>query len=248
MKILKAQKLNQDLSITIITFYYFATIKEGIHLFRDKLEDFCRKHNIFGTVLIAEEGVNGTLSIANEDVEKLYSFFEVYEEFKDITFKESYYKTHAFGKLKIRIKKEVVSSGEARCEYNPGFYVEPKDWDTFISRPDVINIDTRNDFEYIIGTFKGSINPKTDTFREFKEWCEINLKDKNQIIAGFCTGGVRCEKSTSWLKKAGYKNVYHLKGGIIGYFIETGNENGMWRGDCFVFDDRVVINDKLESC
>ena len=89
------------------------------------------------------------------------------------------------------------------------------------------------------------MNPKTETFREFKEWCETNLKDKNQIIAGFCTGGVRCEKSTSWLKKEGYQNIYHLKGGIIGYFIETENKNNMWQGDCFVFDDRVIINDKL---
>ncbi len=247
MKILRAKQTQGELPITITTFYYFTKIEEGIHLFRDKLEDFCKKHDILGTVLIATEGINGTLSVLNENIVLLYKFFEEYKEFAEITFKESYYKAHPFGKLKIRIKKEVVSSGEAKCEYNPGFHIEPKDWDEFVSRKDVINIDTRNDFEYIIGTFKGSVNPKTETFREFKEWCDENLKDKNQIIAGFCTGGVRCEKSTSWLRKAGYKNVYHLKGGIIGYFIETENKNGMWVGDCFVFDDRVIINDKLES-
>lgn len=233
--------------VIITTFYKFAKISEGIHLFRDKLEDFCKRNNIKGTVLIADEGINGTLSFKEEVALMFYNFFAGYKELEDIVFKESYYKTYPFGKLKIRIKKEIVSSGEAKCEYDPGTYIDPKDWDEFIAREDVKNIDTRNDFEYIIGTFKGAINPKTTTFREFKEWCELNLKDKNQKIAGFCTGGVRCEKSTSWLKKAGYQNVYHLKGGILGYFIETENKNGAWVGDCFVFDDRVIVNDKLES-
>ena len=247
MKILKPSKSNESLNITITTFYFFTQIKEGINLFRDKLEELCKQNNIFGTVLIAEEGINGTLSASCEKVQNLYDFFANYQEFQEITFKESYYKVHPFGKLKVKIKKEVVSSGEAKCEYNPGNYIKPKDWDAFISRSDVINIDTRNDFEYIIGTFEGAINPKTETFREFKEWCDKNLQDKNHIIASFCTGGVRCEKSTSWLKTAGYTNVYHLEGGIIGYFIETQNANGKWKGDCFVFDDRVIINDKLES-
>ena len=247
MKILKPHKSNEDLNITSTTFYFFTQIKEGIYLFRDKLEEFCKKNNILGTVLIASEGINGTLSAECSKVDGLYDFFDNYKELEGITFKESYYKSHPFGKLKIRIKKEVVSSGEAKCDYNPGSYVKPKEWDEFISRPDVINIDTRNDFEYIIGTFEGAINPKTETFREFKEWCDANLKDKNQIIASFCTGGVRCEKSTSWLKNVGYKNVYHLEGGVIGYFIETQNINKKWIGDCFVFDDRVIINDKLQS-
>jgi UPF0176 protein len=247
MNILKATKTNENLNIAITTFYYFTKIKEGIHLFHAKLDDLCKKNGFFGTVLIAKEGVNGTLSASCDNIHILYEFFKQYEEFDDMAFKETYFNTHPFNKVKIRIKKEIVSSGGAICEYNPGSYVEPKEWDEFISRQDVINIDTRNDFEYIIGTFKGSVNPKTETFREFKEWCEVNLKDKSQIIAGFCTGGVRCEKSTSWLKKAGYSNVFHLKGGIIGYFIETGNANGMWKGDCFVFDDRIIINEKLES-
>ena len=235
----------EDEGVIITTFYQFTKIQEGTILFKEKLEEVCRNQGILGTILIAEEGINGTVSGIPSAVQIFYNFFAKYEEFDSIVFKESYYKNHPFSKLKIRLKKEVVSSGGANCEYNPGQYVEPKDWDAFISRPDVINIDTRNDFEYIIGTFKGAINPKTETFREFKEWCEANLKDKNQIIAGFCTGGVRCEKSTSWLKKEGYQNVYHLKGGIIGYFIETENKNNMWQGDCFVFDDRVIINDQL---
>ena len=241
--------LNSQLPINgviITTFYYFAKIEEGIHLFKEKLQDFCQKQGILGTTLIAEEGINGTLSGEQEAIKNLYNFFSGYSEFANIVCKESYYKVHPFRKLKIKIKKEIVSSGEAKCEHNPGKHIEAKDWDTFITQSDVINIDTRNDFEYIIGTFKGAINPKTETFREFKEWCDENLKDKSQKIAGFCTGGVRCEKSTSWLKKAGYENVYHLKGGIIGYFIETENKNQMWQGDCFVFDDRVIINEKLE--
>ena len=247
MEILKPlnSKLPEN-GIVITTFYKFAKIEEGIPLFKEKVEAFCEANLIRGTVLIAEEGINGTISGPSEAINLFYEFIKRYDELNKITFKESYYKTHPFKKLKIRIKKEVVSSGGALCEYNPGEYVEAKDWDAFISSPDVINIDTRNDFEFIIGTFKGAINPQTENFREFKEWCDENLKDKNQKIAGFCTGGVRCEKSTSWLKQCGYTNVYHLKGGIIGYFIETENKNNLWQGDCFVFDDRVIINEKLE--
>lgn len=248
MKILKPiNQIPTNEEVIIITFYKFANIKEGIVLFKEKLEEFCIINKILGTVLIAPEGINGTVSGYPDSINAFYKFFKQYEEFEDIIFKESYYKAHPFGKLKIRIKKEVVSSGEGNCAYNPGKYIKPSEWDAFISRPDVINIDTRNDFEYVIGTFKGAVNPKTETFREFKEWCDANLKDKNQIIAGFCTGGVRCEKSTSFLQQAGYTNVYHLEGGIIGYFIETENKNNMWQGDCFVFDDRVIINDKLKS-
>lgn len=248
MKILKpANSVLPENGIVITAFYEFAKLANGIHLFREKLEAFCKKSSILGTVLIAEEGINGTVSGSQKSVCEFYEFFDSYPEFQNITFKETYYKCHPFGKLKVRIKKEVVSSGGASCDYNPGMYIEPKDWDAFIQREDVINIDTRNDFEYIIGTFKGAVNPETETFREFKEWCEANLKDKEQKIAGFCTGGVRCEKSTSWLKSAGYTNVYHLKGGIIGYFIETENKGEMWQGDCFVFDERVIINEKLES-
>lgn len=248
MKILKPLSYGlEEGQMVITTFYHFAKIEEGIRLFKEKLEDLCKKNQILGTILIAEEGVNGTVSINPANVEAFYNFFQNYKEFAEITFKESYFKTHPFGKLKVRIKKEVVSSGEGFCEYNPGNYIEPKDWDEFIKQEGVVNIDTRNEFEYIIGTFKGAMNPKTETFREFANWCLENLKDKNQKITGFCTGGVRCEKSTSWLKKMGYENVYHLKGGIIGYFLETENKNGMWQGDCFVFDDRVIINDKLQS-
>lgn len=231
--------------IIITTFYSFTKIKEGIHLFKDKIEYLCNTLNATGTLLISEEGINGTLSFPEENIEKFYTFFTDYIEFKDIIFKESYYKVHPFGKLKIKIKKEVVSSG-CKVDYNPGIYIEPSKWDEFISDKEVILIDVRNNFEYIIGTFKGAINPETENFRDFKRWCENNLVDKSRKIGQFCTGGIRCEKSTSWLKSIGYENVYHLKGGVIGYFIETENKNGFWKGDCFVFDDRIIINEKLK--
>jgi UPF0176 protein len=242
---LRPKSGKKENSFIVTTFYEFTNIKEGIHLFKERVEQLCRQNEIVGTILIAPEGINGTISGSENAITNFYNFISGYPEFSNITFKESYYKEKSFEKLKVRIKPGVVSF--VSCDYNPGTYIEPKDWDEFILRSDVINIDTRNDFEYIIGTFKGSVNPDTENFREFEIWCLKNLKDKNQKIASFCTGGVRCEKSTSWLKQAGYANVYHLKGGIIGYFIETENKNNLWVGDCFVFDDRVIINDKLES-
>ena len=161
-------------------------------------------------------------------------------------FKESFFKTQPFGKLKVKIRKEIVSIHE-ECSYNPGEYIKPEEWDNFIQRKDIILVDTRNDFEFYIGTFKGAINPETTSFYEFRDWCRENIPSKETPVAGFCTGGIRCEKSTSWLKKQGYKNVYHLEGGILGYFIKTQNKNKMWQGDCFVFDDRVIVDDHCEA-
>lgn len=232
-------------NIVITAFYKFAKIP-NIELFRDKAIDVCKRNNILGTILLGHEGVNGTISGERHGIDAFYQFIKQYIELDGIVFKESLYKKYPFEKLKIKLKNEIVTIKE-ECEFNPGTYVEPSKWDEFISQKDVVVVDTRNDYEFHIGTFAGSINPETDNFTEFKEWCFRNIPDKNTPIAGFCTGGIRCEKSTSWLKKHGYNNVYHLKGGIIGYFIETKNSNKMWKGDCFVFDDRVIINDKLES-
>lgn len=231
--------------IVITTFYKFCTI-ENLPLFRDKTLAFCQKNEILGTILIGTEGINATISGTRTAIDSFYQYIFQHECFAGIVFKETYFSKKPFGKMKVKIRKEIVSIHE-ECSHNPGQYIKPEEWDNFIQQKDIILVDTRNDFEFHIGTFKGSLNPQTTSFYEFRNWCKQNIPNKKTPIAGFCTGGIRCEKSTSWLKKEGYENVYHLEGGIIGYFIKTKNKNKMWEGDCFVFDDRVIINDQCES-
>jgi len=233
----------QNNPIVITTFYKFCNIP-NLELFRDKTRAFCQKNEILGTILLGIEGINATVSGSRQAIDALYSYFDQHECFNNILFKESYFKEKPFGKLKVKIRKEIVSIHD-ECSYNPGEYISPEEWDSFIKRQDIILVDTRNDFEYHIGTFKGAINPETTSFYEFREWCEKNIPNKETPVVGFCTGGIRCEKSTSWLKKQGYKNVYHLEGGILGYFIKTQNKNKMWTGDCFVFDDRGAVKSDL---
>ncbi len=231
--------------IVITTFYQFCDIAD-LELFRDKTRAFCQKNEILGTILLGTEGINATVSGSRDAINLLYEYFAQHKCFVGMLFKETYFKLKPFGKLKVKIRKEIVSIHD-ECSYDPGKYVCPKKWDEFIQKKDIILVDTRNDFEYHIGTFHGAVNPETTNFYEFREWCEQNIPSKSTLVAGFCTGGIRCEKSTSWLKKQGYNNVYHLQGGIIGYLIETKNKNQMWQGDCFVFDDRIIIDDRCES-
>ena len=248
MKILKPENPQEYIAsnpIVITAFYNFCTIP-NIELFRDKTKNFCQKNGILGTILLGFEGVNSTIAGTREAIDAFYDYAKQHEFFKGTVFKESYYTKIPFGKLKVKIRKEIVSIHE-ECEFNPGTYVKPHDWDAFIKRDDIILVDTRNDFEFCIGTFKGAINPHTTSFYEFRDWCFENIPDKETPVTGFCTGGIRCEKSTSWLKKQGYKNVYHLEGGILGYFMETKNQNKMWVGDCFVFDDRIIVDDQCTA-
>ncbi len=245
MKILKPQ--NSELyiesnPIIIVAFYNFCTIP-NIKLFKDQTKQFCQKNEILGTILLGVEGVNSTIAGTREGIDAFYEYMKQHEFFAGTVFKESYFTKIPFGKLKVKIRKEIVSIHE-ECEFNPGTYIKPHDWDEFIQQKDLILVDTRNDFEFCIGTFKGAINPHTTSFYEFRDWCLKNIPNKETPVAGFCTGGIRCEKSTSWLKKQGYTNVYHLEGGILGYFMETANRNKMWVGDCFVFDDRIIVDDQ----
>ncbi|HSX19826.1 MAG TPA: rhodanese-related sulfurtransferase, partial [Gammaproteobacteria bacterium] len=162
--------------------------------------------------------------------------------------KESYCETQPFYRTRVKLKKEIVTLGVPGVDPNKqaGQYVEPKQWNEIISDPDVILVDTRNDYEVGIGTFKNAINPHTNTFREFPQFVQNNLQDaKNKKIAMFCTGGIRCEKSTSYLLQQGFKNVFHLKGGILKYLEEVPPEESLWEGECFVFDNRVAVNNEL---
>ncbi len=231
----------------IATFYHFADLHDYEDM-KNPLLRFCKKQELKGTILLAREGLNSTISGTRESINALMAHLKSDPRLSTLEHKESYDDTQPFSRMKVRLKKEVVAMGMYDLDLSKrGTYVEPEDWDALISDPDVVLVDTRNDYEYKLGTFEGAIDPKTNHFREFPQWVEENLDaSKHKKVAMFCTGGIRCEKSTSLLKNKGFEEVYHLKGGILDYFAKTGNANKKWQGDCFIFDDRVAVNDKLE--
>lgn len=233
--------------IKIIAFYRFVSLPDYQQI-QPKLKAFCIENNIKGTILLASEGINGTVSGFEDDIQKLLAYFNKDLRLQNIEFKESFAKYKPFGKMKVRLKKEIVRMGvEDLDASNAGEYIDSKNWDSLISDKNVILVDTRNEYEVVLGTFKNAINPHTKEFRQFPKWAKENLKPKkHKKVAMFCTGGIRCEKSTAYLKKLGFENVYHLKGGILQYLEDTKNESGSWQGQCFVFDERIAVNDKLE--
>lgn len=234
--------------IVITAFYHFKDLPNFEELKEPTLE-FCKSCGLKGTILLAKEGVNSTISGSREGIDKLYAYLRDEIGIKDLVYKESYHETQPFGKMKVSLKKEIVALGVENLDVEglKGEYIPADKWDDFISREDVVLIDTRNKYETRIGTFERALDPRTDNFRQFPQWVEDKLKDvsKEQNIAMFCTGGIRCEKSTAYLKKAGFKNVFHLEGGILKYFEDT--EAKKWHGSCFVFDDRVALDKKLHA-
>ncbi len=211
--------------------------------------DICLKHNIKGTLLLAKEGINGTIAGATADIHAVLDYLRQDTRLADLEHKESYADKHPFYRMKVKLKKEIVTMGVQEVDPNAvvGTYVKPEDWNTIISDPDVVLLDTRNDYEVHIGTFKGAVNPKTTTFREFPKYVAENLdKNKNKKVAMFCTGGIRCEKASSYMKQAGFEEVYHLQGGILKYLENIPKEESLWEGECFVFDQRVGVKHGLE--
>ncbi len=209
----------------------------------------CQERRIKGTLLLALEGINGTIAGAPEDIQALLAYLRSYPEFSDLEHKESYADKHPFYRMKVKLKKEIVTMGVAGIDPNQvvGTYVKPEDWNALISDPEVVLLDTRNDYEVHIGTFKGAVDPKTTTFREFPEYVAQNLdKTKHKKVAMFCTGGIRCEKASSFMKQQGFEEVYHLLGGILKYLETVPKEQSMWEGECFVFDQRVAVKHGLE--
>ena len=239
----------------IVSFYSFFTFKENLVLeLKNKLLSIENNHEISGLLIIATEGLNGTICADEETIELVLGLIKKYCEFVDLNLKISYSEKKIFKKLKIKLKKEIVTMGVA--DINPakdsGLYINPTDWNKVIEDENTIVIDTRNHYEVSIGSFKNSINPNTRNFSEFPAWVDDNLKDKlgnknSRNIAMFCTGGIRCEKATSLLKKKGFKNIYHLKGGILKYLEETSEKESLFEGECFVFDKRVALNNKLKA-
>ncbi|MES2503061.1 MAG: rhodanese-related sulfurtransferase [Pseudomonadota bacterium] len=213
----------------------------------------CDAHHIKGTLLLAAEGINGTIAGLPDDIKAVLQFLRtdaMFEgKFANLEHKESYADEHPFYRMKVKLKKEIVTMGVPSVNPNNtvGTYVKPEDWNALIADPDVILLDTRNDYEVHIGTFKGAVNPETTTFREFPEYIAQNLdKTKHKKVAMFCTGGIRCEKASSYMLEQGFEEVYHLQGGILKYLETVPEETSLWQGECFVFDQRVAVKHGLE--
>ena len=233
----------------VAALYKFVRLPDYITL-RDTLYDYMVANKVKGTLLLAEEGINGTICGERAGVDAVKAWLDADGRFDGMSYKESLSDELAFYRTKVKLKKEIVTMGVDGI--NPahivGTYVKGEDWNTLISDPDTILVDTRNDYEVAIGSFKNAVNPNTTTFREFPKWAADNLdKTKHKKVAMFCTGGIRCEKSTAYLKEQGFDEVYHLDGGILKYLEEMPQENSLWQGECFVFDQRVAVKHGLEQ-
>ncbi len=232
----------------VAALYKFAKLPDYKEI-QPVLLDVCVSQNIKGTLLLAEEGINGTVAGSREAIDVLIKHLKQDPRLADLEHKESHADEMPFYRMKVRLKKEIVTLGVPGIDpnYKVGTYVKPQDWNAIISDPDTIVIDTRNDYEFGIGTFKGAIDPHTTTFREFPEYVITHLDPKkNKKVAMFCTGGIRCEKASSYMMEQGFEEVYHLQGGILKYLEEIPQEESMWEGECFVFDNRVAIKHGLE--
>jgi len=236
-----------------VAFYHFAEI-QNYQAFQDPLLNFCNVQNIKGTILLAEEGINGTVSGQKDAVLALIQYIKYDKIFNDkfntLSYKESWASTNPFYRMKVRLKKEIVALGVKGISpiKKVGQYIKPEDWNQLLQDPEIVLIDTRNDYEFDIGTFKNAVNPKTKTFREFPKFVENKLDPKqHKKIAMFCTGGIRCEKATSLMLKKGFQEVYHLQGGILKYLETIPEEESLWSGECFVFDQRVAVAHGLQE-
>ena len=233
----------------IAALYHFTRFKNHLEL-RDPLQKKCEDLGISGSLLLASEGINGTIAGTYENIEKILIYIKKMPGCADLEYKKSVSKLPPFPRMKVKLKKEIVTMGQPNIDHKArvGHYVDPSDWNSVLHDPDVVVIDTRNEYEVDIGTFKGAINPQTSSFREFPAWWEKNkAKFQNKRIAMFCTGGIRCEKSTNYLIGQGVENVSHLKGGILKYLEETSKDQSEWEGDCFVFDARVSVGHELKE-
>ena len=243
---------NSDTSKTqvVVCALYKFTILDDYKQLRAPLLTLLLNNKVKGTLLLAREGINGTIAGERDSIDRIQAWLHSDSRFENMSYKESYHEVNPFHRTKVKLKKEIVTMGVEDIDPKEivGTYVQPKDWNNLISDPEVLLVDTRNDYEVHIGTFKNAINPNTETFREFPEYVKNNLDpQKHKKVAMFCTGGIRCEKSTAYLKQQGFDEVFHLDGGILKYLEEVPEEESLWEGECFVFDNRVAVNHKLEK-
>ncbi len=232
---------------TVAALYHFTRFPDPAAL-RGPLLTLCAEQGLRGTILLAPEGINGTVAGSREGIDAVLAHIRALPGCAGIEWKESIAETMPFGRIKVRLKREIVTMGQPDADPRArvGHYVEPRDWNALISAPDVVVIDTRNDYEVAIGSFAGAVDPGTESFGAFPAWWRDNAGHfAGKRVAMFCTGGIRCEKSTNWLLGQGVAEVFHLRGGILKYLEEVPEAESLWRGECFVFDGRVAVGHGL---
>lgn len=233
----------------VAALYKFVSLPD-YHEMREPLLDVCLQAGVRGTLLLAAEGVNGTIAGSRQGVDTVLSYMRADSRLADLSHKESFDKSQPFYRTKVKLKKEIVTMGVDGIDPNDvvGSYVKPADWNALISDPEVLLIDTRNDYEVEIGSFRGAVDPKTTSFREFPEYVREHYDpQKHKKVAMFCTGGIRCEKASAFMKHEGFDEVYHLEGGILKYLEDVPESESLWQGECFVFDNRVSVIHGLAS-
>ena len=231
----------------VAALYHFVRV-ESPEAWRDPIFDICKAQAVKGTLLLAREGINGTIAGSEPGVRAVLAYLRSLPGLAGLEHKESWAQAEPFLRMKVKLKKEIVTMGvpEIDPSQHAGIYVQPQGWNALISDPDVLLVDTRNEYEVRVGSFAGAVNPHIDKFTEFPEWIEqAENRQGKKKIAMFCTGGIRCEKSTAYLRQQGYEEVYHLKGGILKYLEEVPQEQSLWQGECFVFDERVTVGHGL---
>lgn len=237
------------MSYVVCAMYKFVALEDFENI-RQPLLSVMEENQICGTLLLAKEGINGTIAGSRQAIDTLLAWFKNDERLTDISYKESFTEEKPFKRTKVKLKKEIVTMGVEGIDprHIVGTYVKPKDWNALISDPEVFVVDTRNDYEVQIGTFEHAKDPNTTTFREFPQYVKENMDPaKHKKVAMFCTGGIRCEKSTAYMKEQGFDEVYHLEGGILKYLEEVPEQETLWKGECFVFDDRVTVDHQLNA-
>lgn len=233
----------------VATFYKFVPLDDAKNL-RVQLSDICNKKGVKGTILLATEGVNATIAGSRDAIDSVLAMLKSDSRFADLEHKQSLHDEMPFLRMKVKLRREIVTLGVEDIDplKDAGVYVPAKEWNTVISDPDVLVIDTRNDYEYAVGSFKGAVNPKTKSFREFPNYVQQQLDPQtHQKVAMFCTGGIRCEKATAFMRRQGFEEVYHLRGGILKYLEEVPASESLWEGECFVFDERVAVDHRLKK-
>ncbi len=236
-------------NIVVCALYHFVRLDDYQDL-QQPLLDIMLENHVKGTLLLASEGINGTIAGSRAGVDSVLNWLKSDSRLQDLDHKESFDDSYPFYRSKVKLKKEIVTMGIEGIDpkRKVGTHISPQEWNKLISDPEVLLIDTRNDYEVEIGSFKNAVNPNTTSFREFPQYVEQKLDPKkHKKVAMYCTGGIRCEKSTAYLKEKGFDEVYHLQGGILKYLEQVPQEESMWQGECFVFDNRVAVNHSLEK-
>jgi UPF0176 protein len=245
----RAEIAQPEQKCVVATFYHFTDFPDCQDM-RSPLETFCNHHNLKGTILLASEGINSTVAGDRAGIDALLDRLRKDPRLDGLEHKESFCNEIPFQRMKVHLKKEIIKLGIAGIDpkRQAGTYVAPKDWNALIADPTVVVIDTRNRYEVELGTFRHAIDPNLDFFSEFPQFIQENLNpDFDQKIAMFCTGGIRCEKASAYMRSQGFQEVYHLKGGILKYLEETAPAESLWQGECYVFDDRNSVDLNLHQ-